>query len=152
MWKSCWVQPLHKERAIGVVRCKNEEMLLQPLQWCCVDCVIHHERDVREELKYICVARLSNNKRECDAWSLLLVAAAVRSFAHMPLVISDHSNTRQCRMKEILNIFQKVSVFGLDDFIKFEIAKNSEGLWMARSEMTRHSFLVLYPKITWTLA
>ena len=23
--------------------------LLQPLQWCCVDCVIHHERDVREE-------------------------------------------------------------------------------------------------------
>ena len=24
-------------------------LLLQPLQWCCVDCVIHHERDVREE-------------------------------------------------------------------------------------------------------
>ena len=23
--------------------------LLQPLQWCCIDCVIHHERDVREE-------------------------------------------------------------------------------------------------------
>jgi len=23
--------------------------LLQPLQWCCVHCVIHHERDVREE-------------------------------------------------------------------------------------------------------
>ena len=23
--------------------------VLQPLQWCCVDCVIHHERDVREE-------------------------------------------------------------------------------------------------------
>ena len=23
--------------------------LLQPLRWCCVDCVIHHERDVREE-------------------------------------------------------------------------------------------------------
>jgi len=22
---------------------------LQPLRWCCVDCVIHHERDVREE-------------------------------------------------------------------------------------------------------
>ena len=25
------------------------KVLLQPLQWCCVDCVIHHERDVREE-------------------------------------------------------------------------------------------------------
>jgi len=24
-------------------------VLLQPLRWCCVDCVIHHERDVREE-------------------------------------------------------------------------------------------------------
>jgi len=23
--------------------------VLQPLWWCCVDCVIHHERDVREE-------------------------------------------------------------------------------------------------------
>jgi len=30
-------------------RCKKEGMLLQPLQWCCVKCVIHHERDVREE-------------------------------------------------------------------------------------------------------
>jgi len=24
-------------------------LLMQPLRWCCVDCVIHHERDVREE-------------------------------------------------------------------------------------------------------
>ena len=24
-------------------------ILLQPLWWRCVDCVIHHERDVREE-------------------------------------------------------------------------------------------------------
>ena len=43
------MQPPQKERAIGVVRCKKEGMLLQPLRWCCVDCVIHHERDVREE-------------------------------------------------------------------------------------------------------
>ena len=47
--KSCGVQPSHKERAIGAVRCKKEWMLLQPLRWCCVDCVIHHERDVHEE-------------------------------------------------------------------------------------------------------
>ena len=35
-------QPSHKERAIGVVRCEKEGMLLQPLQWRCFDCVIHH--------------------------------------------------------------------------------------------------------------
>ena len=23
--------------------------VLQPLPWCCIDCAIHHERDVREE-------------------------------------------------------------------------------------------------------
>ena len=38
-----------RNRAIGAVRCEKEGMLLQPLRWCCVDCVIHHERDVREE-------------------------------------------------------------------------------------------------------
>jgi len=42
-------------------------MLLQPLWWCCIDCVIHHERDVREEQKYVCVERASNNKRDCYA-------------------------------------------------------------------------------------
>ena len=36
-------------------------VLLQPLQWCCVDCVIHRERDVRKEQKYMYVARTSNN-------------------------------------------------------------------------------------------
>jgi len=49
MWRSCGVQPSHKERAIGAVSCKKEGMLLQPLRWCCVECVIHHELDVREE-------------------------------------------------------------------------------------------------------
>ena len=28
-------------------------ILLQPLRWRCVDCVIHHERDVRKEQQYI---------------------------------------------------------------------------------------------------
>jgi len=37
-------------------------IFLQTLRWCCVDCVIHHERDVREEQKYMCVARTSNNR------------------------------------------------------------------------------------------
>jgi len=66
--------------------------LLQPLRWCCVYCVIHHERNAEEEQKYICVAQASNNKRDCNALSLLLLAAAARSFAHMPLGISDRNN------------------------------------------------------------
>ena len=45
-------------------------VLLQPLRWRCVDCVIHHEQDVREEQKYIWVARASNNKRDCDVKAL----------------------------------------------------------------------------------
>jgi len=49
IWKSCRVQPSRKERAIDVVHCKMQGMLLQPLRWRCVDRVIHHERDVREE-------------------------------------------------------------------------------------------------------
>jgi len=36
-------------------------VVLQPPWWCCIDCMIHHERDVREEQKYMCVARTSNN-------------------------------------------------------------------------------------------
>jgi len=35
------------EAVIGVS--KGIESVLQPLRWLCVDCVIHHERDVREE-------------------------------------------------------------------------------------------------------
>ena len=37
-------------------------ILLQTLRWCCVDCMIHHERDVREEQKCMYVARTSNNR------------------------------------------------------------------------------------------
>jgi len=39
-------------------------MLLQPLRWRCVDCVIHHERDVRQDNTIIYVERASNSKRE----------------------------------------------------------------------------------------
>jgi len=42
------------------VRCKKEGMLLQLLGWRCVGCVIHHERDVREEQQYICMVRTSS--------------------------------------------------------------------------------------------
>ena len=90
-------------------------VLLQPLWWRCVDCVIHHERDVREKKHYICVARTSSKKRDCDTWSLLLLAVTVWSFAHMPLGLfrSQQYNgldwvliTNTCRKKRIK--FQKV--------------------------------------------
>ena len=54
--------------------------------------------------------------------------------------------------KDILNIFPKVSVFGLDDYQFWEyrlpqyLVQKSENLWMARSEMTEHSVLVLIQK------
>jgi len=66
-------------------RCCFVIELLQPLQCRCVEFVIHHERDVHEEQQYMCVARTSNNKKYCDAWSLLLLAATVWSFAYLPL-------------------------------------------------------------------
>jgi len=70
----------------------------------------------------ICVARASNSKKDCDvvalliltcerlnvttivrkerlrAWSLFLLAATVRSLAHMPLGISDRNNRLCCVM------------------------------------------------------
>jgi len=47
---------------------------LQPLRWRCVECVIHHERDVREEQQYIYVARTSNNRvsMPCELYCFLL--------------------------------------------------------------------------------
>jgi len=44
--------------------------MLQPLRWCCVDCMIHHERDVREEQKYMYVAQTSNKRVivACNLW------------------------------------------------------------------------------------
>jgi len=37
-------------------------LMLQPLHWRCVECVIHHERNVCEEQHHIFVARTSNNR------------------------------------------------------------------------------------------
>ena len=55
MWRSCQVQLSQKECAIGVVLIvKRRWMLLQPLRWCCIECAIHHEWDVREE-QHACI-------------------------------------------------------------------------------------------------
>ena len=59
---SCQVQPSHIEHVISVVCCKKERMLLQHLRWHCIDCVIHHKRDMGEEQHHIYVARTSNNR------------------------------------------------------------------------------------------
>ena len=58
------MQTSQKERAIGAVRRKKEGMLLQPLCWRCVDCAIHHERDVAKNNTHIYVAQTSNNTVE----------------------------------------------------------------------------------------
>ena len=48
--------------------------LLQPHRWRCVECAIHHERDVREEQRHIYVARTSNNRviMACEFYCCLL--------------------------------------------------------------------------------
>ena len=92
IWRSCGVQPSHNERVIGAVRCKKEGMLFQPFQLFCVDCAIHHERDVREEQHHTYMWR----EQSIIEWSWhvnsILLTATVRSFAHMPLGISDRNN------------------------------------------------------------
>ena len=68
-------------------------VVLQPLRWCCVDCVIHHERDVREEQHHTYMWR----EQAIIEWSwhvnFIVLAATVRSFAHMPLGISDRNSS-----------------------------------------------------------
>jgi len=51
-----------------------EVVLLQPLSWRCVECAIHHERDVREEKHHIYVVRTSNNRviMACELYCCLL--------------------------------------------------------------------------------
>jgi len=65
-------------------------------------------------------------------------------------IIHAYVDTSQQSIKDIFNIFQKGSLFGLDDYINFEhasshkyVVQTTESLRMARSEMTRYSFLVL---------
>jgi len=62
MWRSCWVQPSHKERAIGAVHSKKKVMLLQSFRWCCAECAVHHKWNVHKNNTHIYVARTSNNR------------------------------------------------------------------------------------------
>ena len=73
-------------------------VLLQPLRWCCVDCVIIHERDVREEQKYMHVTRTSNNRDHsiiACCHGAKLCAHAARDFRSQQAIVEitchDHS-------------------------------------------------------------
>ena len=56
-------------------------VVLQPLRWRCVECVIHHERDVRDEQQYVYLARISNNR-------MMLCAYAARAFPIATVVMN----------------------------------------------------------------
>jgi len=53
---------------------KTQNLVLQPLRWCCAECAVHHERNVREEKRRTYVARTSNNRviAACDLYCCLL--------------------------------------------------------------------------------
>jgi len=56
------VKPSQKH-TIGAVHCKKEGMLLQPLQWHCIECVIDQTiNGMYTKNIYINVARTSNNR------------------------------------------------------------------------------------------
>jgi len=50
-WSFSLRSPTYTEHETG-------KAMLQPLRWCCVGCVIHHERDVREEQHHMVVWKL----------------------------------------------------------------------------------------------
>jgi len=65
--------------------------VLQPLRWRCVDCVIHHERDVREEQQNIYVARTSNNRVIMACELILLLAAKCEALRTCRSGVSDRN-------------------------------------------------------------
>ena len=67
--------------------------MLQPLRWCCVDCVIHHERDVREEQHHTGTYMWHEQAIIEWSWHVNSIVACCHSakLAHMPLGISDRN-------------------------------------------------------------
>ena len=87
----CWHNlhiVLHALSFLAVVQCVTAIVATSPvvLHWLCDSPLTGCARRTK-----IYMRGASNSKRDCDPWSLLLLAAAVRSFAHMPLGISDRS-------------------------------------------------------------
>ena len=69
---------------------RSVRFVVKRMGCCCnisLECAIPHEQDVREEQHpYICGANKQYQSNH-SMWTLLLLAATVRSFAHMPLGI-----------------------------------------------------------------
>ena len=86
-------------------------LVLQPLRWCCVDCVIHHEGDVREEQKYMYVARTSNNRviSSGDLYCCLLPRyEALRTCrSGFPIATAEKDNTFQIYFCNSINVSLK---------------------------------------------
>jgi len=75
--------------------------VLQPLQWCWVKCVIHHERDVLEVQHHTYMWR----EQAIIEWSWRVnsIVCLLRSFAHMPLGISDRNTSKDAANMNQLN-------------------------------------------------
>jgi len=71
MWWWWQVQSSQIELAICSVHCKKVGMLLQPINCCCIESVIHHERDARKE-QHINKARLMRTSSLGDLYCCLL--------------------------------------------------------------------------------
>ena len=72
-------------------------ILLQLLLWNCLDCMIHHKWNVREEQKYICVAWTSNNRviAACDLYCCLLPRCEALCTCHSGFPIATVLYQRQ---------------------------------------------------------
>jgi len=86
---------------------KHWNIVLQPLRWRCVVCVIHHhhERDVREEQHHIYVTRTSNNRviMACDFYCCLLpqceaLRTCRKSFPTATVVLGRCNNVFSARL------------------------------------------------------
>jgi len=151
---------------------------MQPFRWRCVDCVIHHERDVREEQKHICVARASNSKRGCehDLYCCLLPRCETWRTCHSGFPIATIQIAvlcqRICLQSTVLNsmcILRKTMKMVFDFFSKIranisllpqlkrirkhltieDFRKKCFGLLSIRYVLRNSSKIVFYPPRSW---
>ena len=102
MWRSCRVQPSHKEHAIGAVwRCKKEEMLLQPFCWRCTECTIHHKWNAKNNT-HIHVVQTSNNRVIPMEWSWWVTSNNACEPGEQLIVRANGDNESDCGVEALL--------------------------------------------------
>ena len=109
MWRSCRVQPSHKEQAIGAVRCKKEGMLLQPLGWRCVWYNDSLQTGCSRRNAPMCMWRIQTINE--PSHRVLLLATVVRSFGLLPLGLSDVHSHIFCSKHSFAKILVGLSNF-----------------------------------------